>query len=145
MSNSSKSELARLLGDEELGEQAYRLNILSRWPSLRVLDFLFTEGRSTTGDIARGVNMDMREIRDTVDLLSEIGILREVNEGGTSYWLPASEEYLISVENQDGLELKLETELSDSAVSKNNEKTGSQSGIFARIGARIDRFIDPLR
>lgn len=145
MSNSSKSELARLLGDEELGEQAYRLSILSRWPSLRVLDFLFTEGRSTTGEIARGVNMDMREIRDTVDLLSEIGILREVDEGGTIYWFPASEEFLISVENQDGLEIKLETESSDSVVSENNEKTGSQSGIFARIGARIDQLIDPFR
>lgn len=107
MTNTSKSELARLLGDEELGEQAYRLSILSRWPSLRVLDFLFTQGRSTTGEIARGVNMDMREIRDTVDSLSEIGVLREVDDGDTIYWLPASEEFLISVENQDGLELKL--------------------------------------
>jgi hypothetical protein len=145
MTNTSKSELARLLGDEELGEQAYRLNILSRWPSLRVLDFLFTEGRSTTGEIARGVNMDMREIRDTVDSLSEIGMLREVDKGGTSYWLPASEEFLISVENQDGLELKLETESSDSVVLRNNEKSGSQSGLFASIGARIDRLIDSLR
>ena len=64
MSKTSKSELPRLLDDDELGEQAYRLDILSRWPSLRVLDFLFTEGRSTTGEIARGVNMDMGEIRE---------------------------------------------------------------------------------
>lgn len=145
MTNTSKSELARLLGDEKLGEQAYRLSVLSRWPSLRVLDFLFTHGRSTTGEIARGVNMDMREIRDTVESLSEIGILREVDDGDTIYWLPASEEFLISVENKDGLELKLETESPDSVVPKNNEKTGSQSGIFASLGARIDRLIDSLR
>lgn len=145
MTNTSKSELARLLGDEELGEQAYRLSILSRWPSLRVLDFLFTQGRSTTGEIARGVNMDMREIRDTVDSLSEIGILREVDDGDTIYWLPASEEFLISVENQDCLELKLETESPDSVVPKNNDKSSSQSRLFASLGARIDRLIDSLR
>lgn len=139
MSNNSKSELSRLLGDE-LGEEAYRLNILSRWPSLRVLDFLFSEGRSTTGEIARGVNMDMREIRETVESLSEVGILDEVEKDGMSYWVSTNQKFLISFENRNGLALKLEAEASDSVTHQNSSKNPG-NGVFARLGAKVDRLL----
>lgn len=143
MSDTSKSELSRLLGDE-LGEEAYRLDTLSRWPSLRVLDFLFSEGRSTTGEIARGVNMDMREIRGTVESLSEVGILEEVEEDGTSYWVPTSQKFLISVENRNGLALELETETPEPVTHQNNS-SGPETGLFSSIGAKIDRLFRILR
>lgn len=143
MSDTSKSELSRLLGDE-LGEEAYRLDILSRWPSLRVLDFLFNKGRSTTGEIARGVNMDMREIRETVESLSEVGILEEVEKDGTSYWMPTSQKFSISFENRNGLTLELETEAPDS-VTHQNSSGDPETGFFASLGGKIDRLVRNFR
>jgi hypothetical protein len=145
MSKTSKSELSRLLGDDELGEQAYRLDILSRWPSLRVLDFLFTEGRSTTGEIARGVNMDMHEIRETVKALSEIGILKEVDEDGTSYWVPTSNRFRISIEDRNGLKLQLRPESSEAVGPTNSNNTNSKRGILASTKEKIDRLIELFR
>lgn len=143
MPDTSKSELSRLLGDE-LGEEAYRLDILSRWPSLRVLDFLFSEGRSTTGEIARGVNMDMREIRETVESLSDVGILEEVEDDGTSYWMPTSQKFSTSFENRNGLALELETEAPD-PVTHQNSSSDPKKGFFAILGGKIDRLVRNLR
>lgn len=141
MPEMSKSELSRLLGDDDLGEQAYRLDILSRWPSLRVLDFLFTEGRSTTGEIARGVNMDMREIRETVESLAEVEILEKVQDNDTSYWVPTSHRFLITFEDHAGLELNLKSETVESVNCEPTNSTGSQRGLFEKIGAKIDAII----
>lgn len=145
MSKTSKSELSRLLGDDELGEQAYRLDILSRWPSLRVLDFLFTEGRSTTGEIARGVNMDMHEIRETVKALSEIGILKEVDEDSTSYWVPTSNRFRITVEDRNGLKLQLRSEFSEAVGPTDSNNTNPERGILASAKEKIDRLIGLFR
>lgn len=145
MSKTSKSELSRLLGDDKLGEQAYRLDILSRWPSLRVLDFLFAEGRSTTGEIARGVNMDMYEIRETVEALLEIGILKEVDEDGTSHWVPTSNRFRISVEDQNGLKIQLRAESSESVGPTSSNNTNSKRAILASAKEKMDRLIELFR
>jgi len=144
MPKTSESELSRLLDDEELGKEAYRLNVLSRWPSLRVLDFLYTEGKSTAGEIARGVNMDMREIRETVETLSDIGILKEIKENGTSYWAPTSHKIQISFEDRDGLQLESKTELPESTSHKNSS-SGSESGFFANMGSKLDGLVETFR
>lgn len=143
MSTISKSELSQLLGDEELGEQAYRLDILSRWSSLRVIDFLFTDGKSTTGEIARGVNMDMREIRETVEALEEIGLVEQIQDNSTTYWEPMMDELRISLRNDFGLEIEFDLdspELQNSDVARTTSDPAFN--LFTRIGAKIDELVD---
>lgn len=129
MNPTSKTELARLLGDSQLGEEAYFLNILSRWDSLRILDYLFMEGPSSTGDIARGVNMDMREVRETLNALAEVGVVdthRQSDE--TVFWEPLAENLHIEIESNDGLRIN---HVIDSSYSDN-------LGFFTKLGKWID-------
>lgn len=138
MSDISKAELARLLDDEELGEQAYRLDVTSRWPSLRVLDYLFSEGRSTTGDIARGINMDMQEVRQTLDELNEIGVVEELKEGETTYWNPTMRELEISLTSDHGLDIEFTLDPSKHDPEREGRIHNSPNGIFTKIGRRLD-------
>lgn len=138
MSDISKAELARLLNDEELGEQAYRLDVTSRWPSLRVLDYLFSEGRSTTGDIARGINMDMQEVRQTLDELNEIGVVEELKEGETTYWNPTMRELEISLTSDQGLDIEFTSDPSKHDPEREGRIHNISNGIFTKIGRRLD-------
>ncbi|MFC7157740.1 winged helix-turn-helix domain-containing protein [Halomarina halobia] len=145
MDSISRSELARLLGDQELGEEAYFLEILSRWDSLRILDYLFTEGPSSTGEIARGINMDMREVRDTLNALADIGLIdSQGTTDQTTVWKPVVRGLHITITSDSGLGISHTTNHAhqdhDESVSSHN----SADGFFSRVGKRLDSYLQRL-
>lgn len=145
MDSISRSELARLLGDQELGEEAYFLDILSRWDSLRVLDYLFTEGPSSTGEIARGINMDMREVRDTLNALADIGLIdSQETTDQTTVWKPVVRGLHIAITSDNGLGISHTTHHApqdhDGSVSSHDPA----DGFFSRVGKRLDTYLQRL-
>lgn len=146
MADISKSELARLLGDPHLGEEAYFLDVLSRWDSLRILDYLFTHGRTSTGDIARDINMDMREVRDSLDALADIGIVH-IEEGAnqTRYWEATTDEVHIALTADDGLQIMHTSQPESPPSGAQPNLHNSATGIFTRIGRRLDDLLSGLR
>lgn len=62
----SRVELERFCGEGWV-EEIQLLEAVAAWPSLRVPKFLYANEPATTGDIARGINMDMREVKGRLD------------------------------------------------------------------------------
>lgn len=143
MSSVSQSELSRLLDDEQLGEEAYFLNILSRWDSLRVLDYLFTEGPAPTGKIARDINMDMRDVRDTLNTLAEIGIVEaEEDTAQTVYWKPETSIVHIAITSDDGLKITHTMQSEPPNRDTPTKPTSSVDGVFTKMGRSFDTLLD---
>jgi|APHM01.1.fsa_nt_gi hypothetical protein len=103
MQGPSRGELERLFEEDIAGSIHFTESVYS-WSSLRVLDFLYTNEPSTTGEIARGVNMDMRDVRDRLDALNEWDIILE-NENG---WETAANEIKVTLVRNEGLEMSCE-------------------------------------
>ena len=141
MTDISKSELSRLLGDSHLGEEAYFLEVVSRWDCLRVLDYLFTEGPTSTGDLARGINMDMREVHETLKALAEIGVVSAEDRENTTYWQPTTTEVYVAMTSDNGLEIT-HTLQSSSQLENSPNSHDFQKGIFTKVGERFDRLLD---
>ena len=133
MPSLTEKELSKLLDSKILGKRAHSLEIISRWSSLRVIDYLFREGPATTGEIARGVNMDMREIRETVDRLNQVGVTEQSDGSQSEIWTLSRKEYQIVLHSESGLAIDLWTE----PLSENKQET-DQDGFFTRIGQYID-------
>lgn len=96
----SKRELARLF-DEAVGDHVHFTETVCSWPSLRVLDHLYANEPRTTGELARELNMDMRDARDRLDALAEWGVLRETDDG----WVTTTDRITVTVRGDDGLNL----------------------------------------
>jgi hypothetical protein len=139
MAGTSKTEFARLLNDDELGEKAYYLDIVSRWSSLRILNFMFSKESATTGEIARGVNMDMREVQEILDPLEEVGAIERVGEDETSKWTLGMRELRIELSGDQSLNINLSIDPTPPQSREEDCKTSDTSiGFFAKIGKRLD-------
>jgi len=128
----SRAELARLFDDDELAEHVRFLEIAASWPSLRILDYLYREGASSTGDLARGLNMDMRDARDRLEELSAVGMVDEAE--GT--WTATVDRVDITVRRNGGLELS-----STLGGDADAEDGAPEAGFFERLGRRLDGLV----
>lgn len=151
MQSISEAELVRLLDDEELGREAYVLERVTAWPSLRVLDYLSENGPATTGEIARSINMDMSEVRDVLGELADIGLVKKLNENGPTNWEASLESMDIQVRTVEGLEVEhvISTAATQDSGNGDAEESGDtpsnepedSPGPFTRVGQRIDSLL----
>lgn len=97
----SQAELERFFG-EDRAEEVQFLETVATWPSLRILEYLYMNEPVTTGDLARGVNMDMRDVKDRLEALEKQGVVSNDNGG----WNTQSDEIQMTVrQGEDGLEI----------------------------------------
>lgn len=156
MSAPSVHELERLFDDEALAAEARFLAVATAWPSLRVLDHLHAAGPSTTGEVARTLNMDMAEVHDRLEDLAAAGLVAADGD----VWVPAVHSVAVHLGgDEDGLEVDhfvgevsdaLSTddraEPSDARTKMAADGPGADDGEadmgpFARLGHRIDELL----
>lgn len=124
----SRAELERLF-DESQAEEVQFIETVASWPSLRILEYLYANDTASTGDIARELNMDMREVKDRLEALESEGIV----EAADGIWRPRSDEVVITLRGDDGLELSHAIGAS-SGSEPAEEPVG---GILSRLGRAI--------
>ena len=124
----SRAELERFF-DESQAKEVQFIETVASWPSLRVLGFLYENDAASTGDIARELNMDMREVKDRLDALESEGIVEDADGA----WRPATDEITITLRGKDGLELS--HALGTGSGSEPTEER--PEGIISRLGRAI--------
>lgn len=126
----SQAELERFFGEDQ-AEEVQFLETVATWPSLRILEYLYANEPVTTGDLARGVNMDMRDVKDRLDALEEQGVIS--NHNGD--WNTRSDEIQMTVgRGDDHLEISHVIGTSSGPTDKSTE------GIISRLSRLFNRF-----
>jgi DNA-binding MarR family transcriptional regulator len=92
----SQAELERFFGEDQ-AEEVQFLETVATWPSLRILEYLYANEPVTTGDLARGINMDMRDVKDRLEALEKQGVVS--NHNGD--WNTRSDEIQMTVRRGD--------------------------------------------
>jgi hypothetical protein len=158
----SQTELERFF-DAERAPAVQFVETVGSWPSLRVLDFLFQNEPASTGDIARGLNMDMRDVKDRLDALADQGVVEESPDG----WSTTTDQITISLARQQGVDISYttagdeqpvgdsagadetvesdeagETEASTSESDQTTEETDSSGGLVARLRRAVGSLFD---
>jgi hypothetical protein len=110
----SRTELERLF-DTELVADVQFVETVASWPSLRILDYLYANGPAATGEVARGLNMDMRDVKDRLQALEDHGV---VEDGGDGDWAPATDEVTITLRRERGLEIRCTTDHSPESADE---------------------------
>ena len=127
----SRAELERFFG-EDRAEEVQFLETVAAWPSLRMLEYLYANEPATTGDVARGINMDMRDVRDRLEALERQGLLTRDGDG----WRTRADRIEVTIQRG---EPRLEV----------SHVTGAPSGTPEEppggIVARLRRVLDPRR
>lgn len=122
----SRAELERFFDESQAAEVQF-IEMVASWPSLRVLEYLYENDTASTGDIARELNMDMREVKDRLDALESEGVVEDADGA----WRPATDEITITLRGQGGLELS-------HALEAGSEPTEDRpEGIISRLGRAI--------
>ena len=138
MSIPSESDLRRFFNDEAMAREVYHAEIITSWVSLRILDNLYRKGPTSTGELARGLNMDMREVSERLEQLAEIGIVTECNGN----W-EAISKVTIDVERGNGVVVSHSLmESTESGETVPNTEDDDEHGPLANI---IRRLIGMLR
>ena len=122
MSVPSKAELERFFGSESAKDVRF-LEAVASWPSLRILDFLYSEGASSTGDISRELNMDMREVKDRLDVLDDLGVVIKKDDE----WVAETSEITLKIRNSEGIDISYSLE--EGSQPSSQSKPGSDKGI----------------
>lgn len=119
----SKAELERFFSEEQ-SEEVQFLEIVATWPSLRILEYLYENEPTTTAALARGVNMDMRDVKDRLEALEKHGIVSRKNDN----WRSQTEKIQMEIRKSgDQLELS-------HAIGPSSEPTdASDAGIVSRL------------
>lgn len=119
----SKAELERFFSEEQ-SEEVQFLEIVATWPSLRILEYLYENEPTTTAALARGVNMDMRDVKDRLEALEKHGIVSRKNDN----WRSQTEKIQMEIRKSgDQLELS-------HAIGPPSEPTdASDAGIVSRL------------
>ena len=139
MSIPSKTELERLF-DAESADDVRFVETVASWPSLRILDFLYLEGPSSTGNIARELNMDMREVKDRLEALEEFGVITSTEDG----WATTTDKISITLKESNGIDISYSLEeesapVSDSRSDRKEDDTEKQTeGFFGRVRKTVE-------
>jgi DNA-binding Lrp family transcriptional regulator len=127
----SQAELERFFGEDQ-AEEVQFLETVATWPSLRILEYLYANEPVTTGELARGVNMDMRDVKDRLEALERQGVVSDDNGD----WNTRSDEIQMTVRRgNDHLEISHVIGASSSPTDKS----------VKRIISWLNRLLKPLR
>lgn len=127
----SRAELARFF-DEEQAPAVHFVETVASWPSLRILEYLYGNEPASTGDVARGLNMDMRDVKDRLDALAEHDVVEEEPDG----WVSTTDRVTMTIQRGDGLEVGYETVAGDRAVPPETAPDDAEQppgGVLARV------------
>jgi len=137
MSIPSKTELERLF-DAESADDVRFIETVASWPSLRILDFLYLEGHSSTGDIARELNMDMREVKDRLEALEEFDVVTKTEDR----WATTTDKISITLKESNGIDisysLKEPAPVSDSHSKKGDDTEKQTEGFLGRVRQTVE-------
>lgn len=126
----SRVELERFCGEGWV-EEIRLLEAVAAWPSLRVPKFLYANEPATTGDIARGINMDMREVKGRLDPPKEQGVLAQDEDD----WRTRTDRIEMTI-RRVGSRLEV---LHTTETSPGPSET-SLEGILTRLGRHLNPF-----
>lgn len=96
----SRAELERWF-DADGADDVHFVETVTSWASLRVLDYLYASEPATTGDIARTLNMDMRDVKDRLDALESHNAVKETDDG----WQTTTDRISVVLIQSSGLEI----------------------------------------
>lgn len=125
----SQAELERFFGEDQ-AEEVQFLETVATWPSLRILEYLYANEPVTTGDLARGVNMDMRDVKDRLGALEKQGIVGCDKDD----WYTQTDEIRMTVQGGDRLEISHAIEMSEGPTDE------STKGIITRLSRLLNPF-----
>jgi len=135
----SRAELERWF-DAERADGVHFVETVASWPSLRVLDHLSTSQPATTGEIARALNMDMRDVKDRLDALESHSAVEETNDG----WQTTTDRISITLTQTNGLEithvLGSEAERDDERVDKGGDE-GTEESVLTSLRQHISSLL----
>lgn len=94
----SKAELERFFGAERADDVQF-LETVASWPTLRILDHLYANEPASTGEIARALNMDMRDVKDRLEALQDRDIVAEYDDG----WISTTDQITMTVARSEGI------------------------------------------
>lgn len=119
----SRAELKRFF-DAEQADEVHYLETITSWPSLRILDYLYGNEPVTTGDIARALNMDMRDVKDHLTELENHDTVEETDDG----WKTQTDRIRITLTQNNGLNITHTTghdkrENDEPTKQKNDQET----------------------
>ncbi|MDB2253088.1 helix-turn-helix domain-containing protein [Halorubrum ezzemoulense] len=127
----SQAELERFFGEDQ-AEEVQFLETVATWPSLRILEYLYANEPVTTGDLARGINMDMRDVKDRLEALEKQGVVS--NHNGD--WNTRSDGIQMTVQRGEN-----HLEISHS-IGASSESTDEST---MKIVSRLSRLLNPFR
>ena len=127
----SQAELERFFGEDQ-AEEVQFLETVATWPSLRILEYLYANEPVTTGDLARGINMDMRDVKDRLEALEKQGVVS--NHNGD--WNTQSDKIQMTVRRGDD-----HIEISHVIGASSSPTDKSTKGIVSRLS----RFLNPFQ
>ncbi len=133
----SRAELERFFGEERAADVQF-VETVTSWPSLRVLDFLYADEPATTGEIARGLNMDMRDVKDRLEALEAQDIVAESEHG----WKTATDRITITLEDEEELSIERTTGATDERVEP--EPTGGSESTDEAMLSRVTGYVRSL-
>lgn len=131
----SRAELERWF-DADSADDVHFVETVTSWPSLRVLDYLYACEPATTGDIARTLNMDMRDVKDRLDALESHNAVEETDDG----WQTTTDRISIVLTQNSGLEItySLGDEEKRDAEHLDQQHAGETDGsVITRVRQRI--------
>ncbi|MCY4730617.1 helix-turn-helix domain-containing protein [Natronomonas gomsonensis] len=126
----SRAELERFFGEDRAKEVQF-LETVAAWPSLRILEYLYTNEPATTGDVARGINMDMRDVRDRLEALENHEI---VTQEGDSWHTRTNSIEMTITQGENQLEISHTIESSSEPVEESSE------GVITRLSRLLNPF-----
>lgn len=126
----SQAELERFFG-EDRAEEVQFLETVATWPSLRILEYLYANEPVATGELARGVNMDMRDVKDRLNSLEKQGVVSR-NNGD---WHTRSDEIQMTVRRGEN-HLEISHVIGTSSRPANEPK----NGIVSRLSRVLNLF-----
>lgn len=121
----SRAELERWF-DAERADEVHFVETVASWPSLRVLDHLYAGEPATTGEVARALDMDMRDVKDRLDALERYDTVEETDDG----WVTTTDRVNITLARGEGLEIDHST-----GTGQEDDRTDRQSDEETREGA----------
>lgn len=145
-SQPSRDELRRLFGDDDIAGDVRFLDQTFSWVSLRILRALAASEPATTGDLARSVNMDMREVRARLETLAELGVVERDDASEAWRHDATTVDVRLTFDGELRLEYALDDERGDETAdderSAEPPTETTSGGLVSRVRDRLSALLE---
>jgi DNA-binding transcriptional ArsR family regulator len=145
-SQPSRDELRQLFGDDDIAADVRFLDQTFSWVSLRILRALAASEPATTGELARSVNMDMREVRARLETLAELGVVERDDAGEAWHHDATTIDVHLAFDGELRLEYALDAdesgdETADDERSAEPPTEATSRGLAGRVRDRLSALV----